>query len=123
MKRNKLETPQIRKINYLKKRWLKDINIIIGEPISNEDSALFFQEEPGERGTWGTVLFLEYPLNTKWPEILFDLDIFSSRGDAYRTGFSKEKGVIPFGFNILKHMSPKWNGKRYRITTLKRATK
>jgi len=57
------------------------INILMGEWIPDDKCENFFGPLTGD-DEWH-----EYPVDTTWPEIMVDLGLFPSRGQARKNGF------------------------------------
>ncbi len=65
-----------------------EMNILIGKGITETDKELFFNYTPEDK-------FQEFPVETKFPQLLKALGIFPSTSEARRNGWDKD---IPCGW-------------------------
>jgi hypothetical protein len=72
-----------------------DVNILIGA-VSEQDKICFFGDDEGIIPVGE--IFLERDLSTRFPELLADLGLFPSRGQARKNGWDKD---IPEGWTDL----------------------
>ncbi len=81
----------------------RDINILIGDWTERDKDVIFGPIEPQDE-------FFEFEKSTRWPQIMLDVGLFSSKGNARKNGWDKnvQSGFSMFSFGKLKHLVTVW---------------